>query len=172
MGLKGAAFALLMLSGVTLAACGGSNADNGTIFILPSPSGSAVSAASPAATAGNTSASPTPAAPANSPTPLAEGRIIIDNPDGGSPISSPVDVSGTASVANGTVVAVVLGPDGNELGRATATASASAPDWGHYDVTVNFTGATSGASGKIKVYGVAANGTTPTWYYFIVVHFA
>jgi hypothetical protein len=171
MGLKGAAFALLMLGGFTLTACGGNSSDTGTIFILPSPSGSAATAASPAASGGNPSTTPTPAPPANSPTPLAQGRIIIDSPDGGSPVSSPVEVSGTASVANGTVVAVVLDAGGNELGRATTTASASAPDWGHYDVTVNFSGASSGGSGRIKVYGVAANGTTPTWFYYIVVHF-
>ncbi len=72
----------------------------------------------------------------------------------------------------GTVVAVVLDSAGKELGRGTATASASAPDFGHYEVTVNFSGATSGTSGKLKVFGVSArDGTTPTYFYFITVRF-
>jgi hypothetical protein len=100
------------------------------------------------------------------------GRIIIDTPDASSSITSPVQVSGTASVDKGTVVAVVLDAAGNELGRGTATASASAPDFGHYDIAVNFSGAPSGGSGKLKVFGVSArDGTTPTFFYFIAVRF-
>jgi hypothetical protein len=100
------------------------------------------------------------------------GRIIIDTPDASTSISSPVQVSGAASVDKGTVVAVVLDSAGTELGRGTATASASAPDFGHYDVSVNFSGATSGSAGKLKVFGVSArDGTTPTYFYFIAVRF-
>jgi hypothetical protein len=71
------------------------------------------------------------------------------------------------------VVAVVLDAGGNELGRGTATASASNPDFGHYDVTVNFTGSVSGQKGQLKVFGVSPrDGTTPTYYYFISIRFA
>lgn len=60
---------------------------------------------------------------------------------------------------------------GNELGRATATASAGAPDYGHYDMSINFTGAQSGTKGQLKVYGVRSDGTTPSYFYFITVRF-
>ena len=52
------------------------------------------------------------------------------------------------------------------------TASASKPDFGHYDVPVTFS-ATSGTKGQIKVFGVSPkDGTTPTYFYFINVAFA
>jgi hypothetical protein len=112
--------------------------------------------------------------PTTAATPIANNlHIIIDSPDGSSSISSPVEVSGTASVDKGTVVAVVLDAGGNELGRATTTASAVKPDFGHYDVTVTFSGATSGGKGKLRVFGVSPrDGTTPTYFYFINVTFA
>jgi len=70
------------------------------------------------------------------------------------------------------VVAVVLDSAGNELGRGTPTASAAAPAFGHYDVTVTFSGAASGTKGQLKVYGVSTkDGTTPTNFYFISVRF-
>jgi hypothetical protein len=156
--------------GLALTACGSSDQ---TQFVLSS------SSESPSASAAASSASAT-AIPSTSPggpsgataTPIAGGsRIIIDTPDASSSISSPVQVSGTASVAKGTVVAVVLDSAGKELGRASTTASASAPDFGHYDVSVPFSGATSGTSGKLKVFGVKADGVTPTYFYFITVRF-
>jgi hypothetical protein len=99
-------------------------------------------------------------------------KIIIDSPDASTTISSPVQVSGTASVDRGTVVAVVLDAAGTELGRATTTASASKPDYGHYDVTVTFTGGVAGQKGQIKVFGVSPrDGTTPTSFYFIQIRF-
>ena len=157
-----------------LAACGSSDQ---TQFVLQtnSPSGSASGSASTsasAAAAGSPAASPASQSGATA-SPIPGGaRIIIDTPDASSSITSPVEVSGTASVDKGTVVAVVLDSAGNELGRGTTTASASAPDFGHYDVSVNFSGAPSGSSGKLKVFGVSArDGTTPTYYYFIAVRF-
>lgn len=156
--------------GLALAGCGSS--DDQTVFILPSGS------ASPTASSLPSTGSPTPsaqasAAPGQAATPIPGGaRIIIDSPDASSTVSSPVEVSGTASVLNGTVVAVVLDGAGAELGRATTTASAAAPDFGHYDVQVAFSGASPGARGTIRVYGVRADGQTPTWYYFIAVRFA
>ncbi len=84
-----------------------------------------------------------------------------------------MQVSGTASVDKGTVVAVVLDANGTELGRATATASAAKPDFGHFDVSVSFAGATPGAKGQLRVFGVSPrDGTTPTNYYFISIRFA
>jgi len=107
-------------------------------------------------------------------TPPTDGsKIIIDSPDANTTISSVVDVAGTASVDKGTVVAVVLDAAGKELGRATTIASAAKPEYGHFDVTVTFSGATPGTKGKLKVFGVSPrDGTTPTNFYFITVRFA
>jgi hypothetical protein len=156
---------------LVLAGCGG---DNTTTFVLDSgsPSASAKAAASASVKA---SATPTSATlPATAATPIPDNlKIIIDSPDASSTISSPVQVSGTASVDKGTVVAVVLDAAGTELGRATTSASAVRPDYGHFDVTVSFTGGVSGQRGQIKVFGVSPrDGTTPTSYYFIQIRFA
>ena len=154
-----------------LTACGGGNTttfvEQGTSTASASPSASGGASPSPSGS------SPASSLPATSATPIPDNRrIIIDSPDASSTVSSPVEISGTASVDNGTVVAVVLDAAGNELGRGTTTASASKPDFGHYDVSVTFS-ATSGSKGMIKVFGVSPrDGSTPTYFYFISVSFA
>jgi hypothetical protein len=74
-------------------------------------------------------------------------------------------VSGAASVDKGTVVAVVLDSTGAELGRATTTASAVKPEFGHFEVSVSFSGGAPGQRGQIKVFGVSPrDGKTITSY--------
>ena len=171
--MKGSGAGLSVLIAVVLAGCGG---DTTTTYVLesgsPTASASTKAGASPSA---NASATPTSAAlPATAATPIpGDRKIIIDSPDASTTISSPVEVSGTASVDKGTVVAVVLDAAGTELGRATTTASAIKPDYGHFDASVTFTGGVSGQKGQIKVFGVSPrDGTTPTSYYFIQIRFA
>ena len=171
--MKGSGAGLCVLVAVVLAGCGG---DTTTTYVLesgsPTASASTKAGASPSA---NASATPTSAAlPATAATAIPGNvKIIIDSPDASTVISSPVEVSGTASVDKGTVVAVVLDAAGTELGRATTTASAIKPDYGHFDVSVTFTGGVSGQKGQIKVFGVSPrDGTTPTSYYFIQIRFA
>jgi hypothetical protein len=164
-----------LLLGVTLVALAGCGSDNSTTFVVQSGSPAASSTSAGASPSTAPSASPASSSlPTTAATPIPQNRkIIIDSPDGSTAVSSPVAISGTASVDKSTVVAVVLDAAGTELGRATTTASASKPDFGHFDVTVSFTGATSGAKGQIKVFGVSPrDGTTPTDYYFISVRFA
>ena len=169
--MKGLGTALILgLACLGVAGCG---SDGGTTYVLQSESPSAASnsasaSASPNATPASSSLPDTAA------TPIPNNfKIIIDSPDGGTAISSPVEVAGTASVDKGTVVAVVLDAGGAELGRATTTASAVKPDFGHFNVSVNFSGAVSGQKGQLKVFGVSPrDGVTPTSYYFISVRFA
>ena len=167
--MKGLGVALCLVAAcLLLVGCGG---DGATTFVLDS--------GSPSASASAKAAASTPATPASSSLPITAAtpipgnyKIIIDSPDGSAAIASPVQVSGTASVDKGTVVAVVLDAAGTELGRGTATASASKPDYGHFDVSVSFSGATPGQKGQIKVFGVSPrDGTTPTSYYFIQIRF-
>ena len=170
--MKGIGPLVVLAAGLALAGCGG---DNTTTFVEQSGSPTASAGATSASPAASGSGSPVSSSlPTTASTPIPNNlRIIIDSPDASSTISSPVDVSGTASVDNGTVVAVVLDASGTELGRSTTTASASKPDYGHFDVSVSFTGAASGTKGQIKVFGVSPrDGTTPTYYYFINVRFA
>jgi len=171
--MKGFGAGLTVLVCAVLAGCGG---DNTTTFVLDSGSPSA-SASTKVGTSPSASASATPASsslPVTAATAIPGNRkIIIDSPDASTAISSPIEVSGTASVDKGTVVAVVLDSAGNELGRATTTASAVKPDYGHFDVSVTFTGGASGQKGQVKVFGVSPrDGTTPTSYYFIQIRFA
>ena len=169
--MKGLGTALILgLACLGVAGCG---SDGGTTYVLQSESPSAASASASASASPN--ASPASSSlPDTAATPIPNNfKIIIDSPDGGTAISSPVEVAGTASVDKGTVVAVVLDAGGAELGRATTTASAVKPDFGHFNVSVNFSGAVSGQKGQLKVYGVSPrDGTTPTSYYFISVRFA
>jgi hypothetical protein len=164
--MKGIGVAIVVGVSLLLTGCGG---DNSQTFVLTSGSPSSSASSSAAASASSAASPATSSLPNTAATPIAKGlRIIIDSPDGGSAISSPVQVSGTASVANGAVVAVVKDAAGNELGRATTTASASKPDYGHYDVTVTFSAATSGAKGEIRVFDAG----TQKNYYFITIRFA
>jgi hypothetical protein len=168
-------FGVVLFAGLVTMALTGCGADNTTTFVLDSGSPSASGASPKASAAASASAAPTGSSlPTTAATPIAGGlKIIIDSPDASTAISSPAQVSGTASVDKGTVVGVVLDGAGNELGRATATASASKPDYGHYDLTISFSGAASGTKGQIKVFGVSPrDGTTPTSYYFITVRFS
>src|SRR5437879_4010625 len=137
-GMKGGG--VVLFAGLAAAALTGCGGDNTTNFVLDSASPSASGASPKASASASASAASTGSSlPTTAATPIAGGlKIIIDSPDSSTAISSPVQVSGAASVDNGTVVAVVLDAAGNELGRGTATASASKPDYGHYDVTVNF----------------------------------
>src|SRR5256885_6361879 len=171
--MKGFGAGLAVLVTVVLAGCGG---DTTTTFVLdsgsPSAGASTKAGASPSASGG---ATPTSSSlPVTAATAIPGNRkIIIDSPDAGTAIGSPAEVSGTASVDKGTVVAIVLDASSHELGRATTTASAAKPDYGHFDVSVTFSGGVSGQRGQIKVFGVSPrDGTTPTSFYFIQIRFA
>jgi len=64
--------------------------------------------------------------------------IVVNSPQPEATVSSPVTVSGTASVFEGTVQIRILGADGAEVGRAFATATAGAPERGRFSADVEF----------------------------------
>ena len=76
---------------------------------------------------------------AQAPAPAEEAAIVIESPEDGATVSSPVTVSGTASVFEGTVQLRVLDADGQEIGRGFATASAGAPERGDFSERIEFT---------------------------------
>jgi Immunoglobulin-like domain of bacterial spore germination len=65
--------------------------------------------------------------------------IVVESPEPGASVSSPVTISGTASVFEGTVQLRILDADGEEIARAFATASAGAPERGDFSKEVEFT---------------------------------
>jgi hypothetical protein len=65
--------------------------------------------------------------------------IVVESPEPGANVSSPVTVSGTASVFEGTVQLRIIGADGEVIGRAFATASAGAPERGEFSQEIEFT---------------------------------
>lgn len=68
-----------------------------------------------------------------------EAAIVVESPEPGASVSSPVTVSGTASVFEGTVQLRVLDAEGDEIASAFTTASAGAPERGEFSEQVDFT---------------------------------
>ena len=68
-----------------------------------------------------------------------EAAIVVESPEPGTSVSSPVTISGMASVFEGTVQLRILDADGEEIGSAFTTASAGAPDRGDFSEDVEFT---------------------------------
>ena len=67
-----------------------------------------------------------------------EAAIVVERPEPGASVSSPVAISGTASVFEGTVQFRILDADGEEIGSGFTTASAGAPDRGDFSEDVEF----------------------------------
>jgi hypothetical protein len=68
-----------------------------------------------------------------------EAAIVVESPEPGASVSSPVTISGTASVLEGTVQLRILDADGDDIGSTFTTASAGAPDRGDFSKAVEFT---------------------------------
>ena len=68
-----------------------------------------------------------------------EAAIVVESPEPDASVSSPVTISGTASVFEGTVQVRILDADGEEIASAFTTASAGAPDRGDFSKEVGFT---------------------------------
>jgi hypothetical protein len=68
-----------------------------------------------------------------------EAAIVVESPEPGASVSSPVTISGTASVFEGTVQLRILDADGEVIARAFTTASAGAPGRGNFSKEVEFT---------------------------------
>ena len=68
-----------------------------------------------------------------------EAAIVVESPQPDATVSSPVTISGTASVFEGTVQLRILDADGEEIASAFTTASAGAPERGNFSEDVEFT---------------------------------
>lgn len=82
--------------------------------------------------------------------------ILVEQPALGKPVSSPVRVSGTASVFEATLRVRLVGPGGEKLWEDTVTASEGAPGRGTFAVGIPFTA--SGDGTVVAFEPSAANG--------------
>ena len=67
-----------------------------------------------------------------------QAAIVVESPEPGASVSSPVTISGTASVFEGTVQIRILDADGEEIASTFATANAGAPERGDFSKEVEF----------------------------------
>lgn len=63
---------------------------------------------------------------------------MVESPEPEASVSSPVTISGTASVFEGTVQIRIRGAGGEEVARSVTTASAGAPERGDFSESVEF----------------------------------
>jgi hypothetical protein len=68
-----------------------------------------------------------------------QAAIVVESPEPGASVSSPITISGTASVFEGTVQLRILDADGESIASAFTTASAGAPGRGDFSEEVGFT---------------------------------
>jgi len=93
------------------------------------------------------------------PTAESEAAIVIEAPDADASVTSPVTVSGTASVFEGTVQIRIIGSDGEEIASTFATATEGAPGRGDFTKTIAFS-VSEAQEGTIEAYEAdAASGS-------------
>jgi len=80
-----------------------------------------------------------------------EAAIVVESPNPGASVSSPVTISGTASVFEATVQLRILDADGEEIASTFATATVGAPDRGDFSEDVQFT-VDEAQDGVVKVF--------------------
>jgi hypothetical protein len=80
-------------------------------------------------------------------------NILVERPALGESVSSPVHVSGTASVFEATLRVRLVGPDGETLRDDVVTASEGAPGRGTFSVEIPFGASGSGA---VEAYTISA----------------
>ena len=88
-----------------------------------------------------------------------EKAIVIEAPKPGANLTSPVTVSGVASVYEGTVQIRILGEEGEEIISAFTTASEGAPGRGEFSKRIEFS-VSEAQEGLIEAYEAdAASGS-------------
>ncbi|MBI2863226.1 MAG: Gmad2 immunoglobulin-like domain-containing protein [Chloroflexi bacterium] len=134
----GRALALFSLCAmIALSAC---SASSGAAQKAPSPT---------AATRANTPILIPPKPPAST---QPQPAIVVAAPLAGQVVKSPVRVSGTAQVFEGTVSVAVKDGAGKVLGKGLATASAGAPSRGTFSADIAFTQPATSQAGTVEVY--------------------
>jgi len=95
------------------------------------------------------------------PTPAPDGKpaIVVKTPASGDQIVSPVEVSGRANVADGTVQVALVADDGTPLASTTAETDCGADCRGGFSVPVAFF-VQERVAGTIQVFRLSREGAT------------
>jgi hypothetical protein len=101
----------------------------------------------------NGAATATAAAVDPLPTPLTQQPVVVRTPEAQARVSSPLTVSGEATVYEGTVRIQVVSADGQVLGQGFTTATMGAPVGGTFSAQVEFTPPEAEAPGIVRVFG-------------------
>ena len=136
--------AVLGLVATVVAACGAP----------PSPGGGAAPTPTPVATVAATALATPGASPTVRPSPVvsSKGAITVKEPALGDQITSPLMISGEASVFEATLVYRVVTAGGKVLAEGTTTASVGAPQKGTFKVEVTFEQPYYGEAGSVEVF--------------------
>lgn len=84
-----------------------------------------------------------------------KGYIVVTSPKSGDTVTSPVKISGRASVFEGTLNLRIKDATGAVLAEDFTTCSLGAPEWGDFEATLNYS-VSSSQSGTIEVYTISA----------------
>jgi type II secretory pathway pseudopilin PulG len=84
-----------------------------------------------------------------------KGYIVLRSPKSGDTVTSPVKISGRASVFEGTLSLRIKDANGNVIAEDFTTATLGAPEWGDFDTNLNYS-VSSSQSGTIEVYTISA----------------
>lgn len=110
----------------------------------------------PQPTVGLRAATPGSSTPKATSTPQPEPAIVVTAPIAGQMVRSPVHVSGTAQVFEGTVLIAVKDGSGKVVGKGFTTASAGAPRRGTFGADISFTQPITSQTGIVEVYAESA----------------
>ncbi len=123
---------IAVLSALAVAACGAS----GVGLSSPAPATSAPAASSGPSASPSPSPTPTPKA---TPVSSAKGSITLSAPTVNASLTSPVTISGDASVFEAALAWRITDTAGRVLAQGNTTASLGAPGRGTYSVTATYT---------------------------------
>ena len=122
---------------VLCAACGGA-------ILLPSPTPTTTTSATPT-TRSSASAAPTPIT-------SSKGFITVSAPLANTRVTSPVTISGGASVFEATLQWRIVDGGGKVLSSGTTQASRGAPERGTFSVSASYPPPSADTIGAIEVY--------------------
>jgi hypothetical protein len=128
-----------LLAAVLIASCGGGIGG-------PSPTPFRTTSATP------TSAATQTAAASATPITSAKGFITVARPLSGARITSPLLISGDASVFEAALQWRIVDGGGTVYAQGITTASAGAPARGTFTVNVTYTGPATDVTGFVEVY--------------------
>ena len=128
----------ICIAALIASSCGGSVSPSPTPFRTPTVAPTSAVTGTPAAS--------------STPITSAKGFITVARPLAATRISSPLTISGDASVFEATLQWRIVDGGGTVYAKGITTASAGAPARGTFSVSVTFTGPATDTSGFVEVW--------------------